>query len=97
MQNEQAPSSRTPVTYSCLNCKHEFVIEINDDEAASCLDQDRTETCPTCQQQVGVGPVRCRRCGGTFELAFRHWHVHCDVASGECPSCHEPYQSLCIC
>ena len=85
------------VNYQCLKCDHRFVLEISDSEAASCLDEGRAETCPVCGQRIGTGPVRCRRCGEGFELAFRHWYVQCDVASGECPACHERYQSLCIC
>lgn len=83
--------------YSCLNCECEFTIEITETEMAGSLDDGRTEACPACGQRIGTGPVRCRQCGGTFELAFRHWHMRCNVASGECPACATRYQALCIC
>jgi DNA-directed RNA polymerase subunit RPC12/RpoP len=85
------------VDYACLNCKHRFAIEITDFESASSLDAARADTCSECSQRIGTGPVRCRSCGGTFLLAFPHWHVHCDLAGGDCPACGARYESLCIC
>lgn len=83
--------------YSCLKCEHRFAIEITESESRSSLVLGRTEACPQCAQLVGTGPVRCRSCGATFVLAFPHWHVHCDLAGGDCPACGARYVSLCIC
>jgi DNA-directed RNA polymerase subunit RPC12/RpoP len=83
--------------YSCLNCEHRFEIAITESEMASHLDTARSDRCPKCSQRVGTGPVQCRNCRAAFELGFPHWHVLCDLATGECPACGAAYQSLCIC
>lgn len=83
--------------YACLKCHRRFAIALTDVERVSRLDVARSDACPACGQQVGTGPVRCRQCGAAFELGFPHWHVSCDVATGECPACGALYQSLCIC
>ena len=83
--------------YTCLKCSRPFLIEITDAEAASSLDRARTQQCPHCSQRVGIGPVRCRKCGQTFDLELPHWHVSCNLAKGNCPACAFPYVSLCIC
>jgi len=83
--------------YACLKCGHRFAIALTEAERLSSLDPDRTDACPACGQQVGTGPVGGTRCGGTFELTFPHWHVHCDLASGACPACGARVQSLCVC
>lgn len=83
------------VRYECLTCGHAFPIDASEDDAR--LAPARTDTCPRCAQPVGCGPVRCRRCGNGFELAFPHWHVRCDRAEGECRACGARYVSPCIC
>lgn len=83
--------------YDCLKCRYRFVIEVTESELRSSLDSSRTDACPRCGQLVGTGPVRCGSCGGEFVLAFQHWHMHCDLAEGDCPACSAPYVSLCIC
>ena len=83
--------------YSCLKCEHRFEIAITELESASSLDPSRSDMCPKCRQRVGIGPVQCGNCGTVFDLAFPHWHVLCDLATGECPTCRTLYQSLCVC
>jgi hypothetical protein len=83
--------------YACLNCEHRFTIEVTESELQSSLDPNRTDVCPKCDQRVGTGTVRCRSCGRAFVLAFPHWHMHCNVASGDCPACGVQYVSTCIC
>jgi DNA-directed RNA polymerase subunit RPC12/RpoP len=83
--------------YACLKCEIRFTIEVTESESRSSLESGRTDACPQCAQPVGTGSVRCKSCGHTFELAFPHWHVHCDVANGPCPACGAHYASLCIC
>ena len=83
--------------YACLGCQHEFEIEVSADESASTLDSMRSDTCPECNAVVGMGSVTCRGCGENFILPFPHWHVHCDLANGNCPSCGAQYVSFCIC
>lgn len=85
------------IDYHCLNCEFQFAITVTEIEWKSSLNPVRTDACPECAQQVGKGPVRCRNCGETFELAFPHWHVTCDLARGNCPVCKSEYLSLCIC
>jgi DNA-directed RNA polymerase subunit RPC12/RpoP len=83
--------------YRCLNCEQRFGIVVTEAESASRLEPVRLDECPTCGQRVGTGRVQCRKCGAAFEVAFPHWHVLCDLATGECPACGATYQSLCIC
>ena len=83
--------------YSCLNCEHRFDIVVSESEGASRVEAARPDRCPTCGQPVGTGRVNCRNCGAAFESGFPHWHVLCDLATGECPACGATYQSLCIC
>lgn len=83
--------------YHCLNCRHQFPIQVSEAEARAGLDPGRTEVCPRCAQHVGMGPVRCRSCGGTFVLSFPHWHLQCDLANGACPGCGARVVSPCIC
>lgn len=85
------------VDYACMKCDHRFGIDITESESRSRLAEDRTDACPECNQRVGTGPVRCEGCGATFMLGFPHWHVHCDLAGGDCPACGARYVSLCIC
>jgi len=83
--------------YACLKCQQRFSIDVTESESRSLLDPHRTDVCPKCAQPVGTGPVRCENCQTEFTLAFPHWHVHCDVADGDCPTCRSRYVSLCIC
>ena len=83
--------------YWCLKCKHRFEIVVTESEFAARLDKARSDECPKCGQRVGLGPVHCRNCGAAFELGFPHWHVHCDLAVGQCPACETVYDSLCVC
>ena len=83
--------------YGCLKCGKGFAIEVAESELRSSLDPVRTDACPECGQRVGTGPVQCRDCGARFVLRFPHWHVHCDLASGQCPACGTTYKSLCFC
>ena len=83
--------------YDCLKCNHRFAIDVTEAEPRSSLDPGRSDACPKCGQLVGTGPVRCRGCGAGFVLAFPHWHVHCDLARGECPACGVGYVSSCVC
>ena len=83
--------------YRCLACERSFSIDVTDDEAASSLDPARTDRCPYCAQRVGIGPVHCRECGQTFELAFPHSHVQCNLSNGSCPACNARFVSACIC
>jgi DNA-directed RNA polymerase subunit RPC12/RpoP len=89
-------TARTP-DYSCLNCGQHFPITVSATEWESRLESGRVDTCPSCKQRVGTGPVVCRECRSAFEVPFPHWHVHCDLASGTCPVCGAKFESLCIC
>lgn len=85
------------IEYDCRRCETRFRIEVSDDESRGSLDPARAEVCPSCSQRVGTGPVRCRICGMTFDVAFPHWHRRCDLARGICPACRGQYVSLCVC
>lgn len=83
--------------YRCFDCGKDFPVEITDEEYKTSLSEAHTEGCPQCGRSVGTGTVKCEACGDRFVLAFPHWHIMCDVASGNCPKCGESYVSLCIC
>src|SRR5262245_33378409 len=97
VDNEQRCERRMKVDYDCLKCGHRFAIEVTQTESLSSLDPGRTDACPTCAQRVGFGPVRCRSCGDAFVIAFPHWHVHCNLAGGDCPACGVRYETPCVC
>ena len=83
--------------YDCLKCEHRFAIDVSESVLQSSLAPNRTDTCPKCAQRVGTGPISCRSCGATFTLAFPHWHMHCDLARGNCPECVVEHVSMCVC
>lgn len=83
--------------YQCLSCDTQFEIEVSESESRWCLNDNRVDQCPQCDEAVGNGPAVCRQCGAEFELRFPHWHVRCDFAAGKCPGCGADYVSLCIC
>jgi hypothetical protein len=83
--------------YECLECQNRFSIETTDLEARTSLDAARADLCPRCGRRVGTGRVRCRGCAAELDLAFPHWHVRCDLATGRCLRCGARYVSTCIC
>ena len=85
------------IKYSCFDCRKAFFIEITDEEKKRSLSEAHSEACPQCGRRVGTGSVSCQSCGNQFVLEFLHWHVTCDVARGNCPSCGQEYDSWCIC
>jgi hypothetical protein len=85
------------IDYECLKCRHRFGIEVSDEEWRSVLDPNRTDVCPKCEQKVGTGPVRCAGCGKEYEVRFHHWHICCDAARGDCPTCGHVHIEPCIC
>ena len=86
-----------PIEYQCADCQRSFSISVTDDEMDTYLVSTHTEKCPSCGQKVGWGYVTCRQCGEDFVVELGHWHVHCNLAGGDCPSCGSRYESLCIC
>lgn len=83
--------------YRCADCQHSFSISVTDDEMRTVLASTHLEKCPSCDQKVGWGHVNCRQCGESFVVELGHWHVHCDLAGGDCPKCGSRYDSYCIC
>lgn len=83
--------------YRCADCQNVFSITVTDHEMRTVLDDAHSETCPSCGQKVGWGHVTCRLCGESFVVELGHWHVHCDLAGGDCPKCGSRYESPCIC
>jgi DNA-directed RNA polymerase subunit RPC12/RpoP len=85
------------IEYQCLDCDKSFPIDITDEEYHSCLSNAHAEVCPQCGRKVGTGSVKCTDCGTAFVLRFVHWHVTCDLTTGNCPKCGKKYVELCIC
>src|SRR5262245_49279879 len=85
------------VEYRGWKWEQRMAIEVRRSEAVARPDPGRTDACPTCAQRVGVGSVRCRSCGDAFVIAFPHWHVHCNLAGGDCPACGVRYETPCVC
>ncbi len=85
------------IDYTCLRCGRYFPVQVSYSEWQTRLNQERTDECLYCGQRVGKGGVWCASCGATFELSFPHWHVHCDLAIGDCPKCGARFESDCIC
>jgi DNA-directed RNA polymerase subunit RPC12/RpoP len=83
--------------YVCADCGEAFSIEFAHEELETCLDENHTDRCPGCGQQVGRAIVNCQHCRQPFVVDVPHQHVRCQLTRDRCPRCGEQYSVTCIC